>query len=159
MGEPAGTKRHDPLPVFCFKVVVAELGTEAFFKSVSGLKYETEVIPVREGGQNATTFQLLGATKWSNIVLKRGFTKDSGATGMLAWRTKWINHNPPERYAARIATGTITQLDTALKEQATWTFYRAVPVKWEISEFDASKSELAIETLELAHEGITFEAK
>src|SRR4051794_20417934 len=127
MGDPKGTTRNDPLPVFCFKVTISELGAEAFFKSVSGLKYETEVIPVREGGQNATTFQLLGATKWSNIVLKRGFTKDSGAPGMLAWRTRWINHNPPKTVAARISTGTITQLDTALKPQATWTFYRAVP--------------------------------
>jgi len=56
----------------------------------------------------------------------------------------------------RIPTGTITQLDTSLKARAVWTFHNAWPCKWEIAEFDASKSELAIETIELAHDGIMF---
>jgi len=145
-----GATRNDPLPVFCFKVVVSNVGGEAFFKSVGGLRYETETVPVREGGQNATTYHLIGATKWSNIVLKRGFTKDSG---MITWRESWLG-----RAGTRVAEGVITQLDTALNPQAQWTFYNGFPVKWEIGEFDASKSELAIETLEIAHEGISYKA-
>src|SRR4051812_1767050 len=82
-------KRRDPLPVFCFKVVLPGMDGEAFFKSVSGLKYETEILPYREGGNNSTTYQLVGAMKWSNLVLKNGFTKDSAATGLLKWRTDW----------------------------------------------------------------------
>ena len=148
---PQGSTRNDPLPVFCFKVTVAKLGAEAFFKSVSGLKYEMETVPVREGGQNFTTFQLVGTTKWSNIVLKRGFTRDSG---MVAWRQAWLQPG----FGARVEAGTITLLDTALNPKAQWTFYQGIPVKWEVSEFDASKSELAIETLEIAHEGISYNA-
>ncbi|NVB83052.1 MAG: phage tail protein [Kofleriaceae bacterium] len=140
--------RKDPLPVFCFKVSLPGVAGDAFFKSVSGLRSETEVVPVREGGQNATTFQLVGATKWSNIVLKQGFTKDSG---LLAWRNEWLGPRGGKRVG-----GTITLLNTALEGAAEWSFVRGWPVKWEISEFDASKSELAIETLEIAHEGITF---
>src|SRR5690242_20362319 len=49
--------------------------------------------------------------------------------------------------------GSIIQLDTALKPAATWNFVRGWPVKWEIGEFDASKSELAIENLEIADGG------
>jgi phage tail-like protein len=142
--------RKDPLPVFCFKVTFSSgvaSGSEAFFKSVGGIKYEIETVPVREGGQNATTWQLVGATKWSNIILRRGFTKDSG---LLAWRNEWMGR-PGTR-----ATGTIELLDTALTKQASWTFHNGIPVKWEISDFDASKSELAIETLEIAHEGISY---
>lgn len=139
--------RKDPLPVFCFHVQLPGVEGEAFFKSVSGLRYETEVVPVREGGQNLTTFQLVGATKWSNIVLKQGFTKDSG---LLKWRKDWMKPGGANR-----VNGTITQLDTSLKPQMSWKFTRGWPVKWDISEFDASKSELAIETLEIAHEGIT----
>src|SRR6188472_2121314 len=115
-----------PLPVFCFKVELDLPGGrngEAFFKSVSGLRSETEVIPVREGGANDTTFQLVGATKWSNLVLKQGFT---GSSDLLAWREEWM-------FAAkrtRITTGKIIQLDTALTPVATWTFHRGWPVKW-----------------------------
>jgi phage tail-like protein len=143
--------RQDPLPVFCFLVQmnISGYGTmEAFFKSVGGLRMETEVIPVREGGANDTTFQLPGATKWSNIVLKQGFTKSSG---LIAWRQDWIRGK-----MNRIPTGKIVQLDTAGKKQCGWTFHNGWPCKWEISELDASKSELAIETLEIAHDGIEF---
>jgi phage tail-like protein len=145
MGDPK--QRQDPLPVFCFLVKLGNVG-DSFFKSVSGLKFEMETIPQREGGQNYTTYQLIGATKWSNIVLKRGFTKDSK---LIGWRQEWLG-----KPGTRIEAGTITLLDTAMQPKAEWTFYQAFPVKWEISEFDASKSELAIETLELAHEGITY---
>jgi phage tail-like protein len=144
-------KRKDPLPVFCFKVqfkLNAGENADLFFKSVSGIRFETEVVPIRAGGVNNTTFQLPGATKWSNIVLKQGFT---GSSALLDWRQKWI-----EGTMTRIESGLIIQLDTALNERARWTFFNAWPCKWEISEFDATKSELAIETLELAHDGITF---
>ena len=144
-------ERRDPLPVFCFQVQLLKLNGEsngeAFFKSVSGLKYETEVVPVKEGGVNDTTFQLIGSTKWSNIVLKKGFT---GSSSLLDWRRDWL-----EGKGSRI-DGKIIQLNTALTPVATWTFTKGWPAKWEISEFDASKSELAIETLEIAHNGLTF---
>lgn len=143
--------RKDPLPVFCFKVELNIAGGntgEAFFKSVNGLKYETEVVPVREGGVNDTTFQLVGATKWSNIILKQGFT---GSSGLLKWREQWLAGT-----MNRISSGKIIQMDTALKKVATWTFVRGWPTKWELSELDASKSELSIETLEIAHEGLKF---
>lgn len=149
--------RRDPLPVFCFKVdfkLPSGKVADAFFKSVSGLKYETEVVPVREGGQNQTTYQLIGATKWSNLVLKQGFT---GSSSLLDWREEWLKAFSPGGGASfRRVDGTITQLDTALKDVAKWSFRRGWPAKWEISEFDASKSELAIETLEIAHEGLQF---
>ncbi len=144
--------RKDPLTVFCFKVELSLPGGgggEAFFKSVSGLKYETEVVPVREGGANDTTFLLQGATKWSNIVLKQGFT---GSSALLKWREEWLGGK-----MIRIETGKIIQLDTKqLTPVAKWTFVRGWPCKWELSELDASKSELSIETLEIAHEGLKF---
>ena len=140
--------RKDPLPVFCFKVTIAGCDP-AFFKSVSGLKYEMETMQHRELGQNATTYQLFNGTKWSNVTLKQGFTKDSR---LLAWRDEWLDPTQGSRLEVKI-----TLLDTALQQQKSWNLHRAMPVKWEISEFDASKSELAIETIELAHDGIWLE--
>lgn len=141
--------RKDPLPSFCFKVSLGLAGdatADMFFKSVSGLSYETEVFPVPEGGNNATTFQLVGATKWSNIVLKQGFTASSA---VLAWREGWLTGSSRVRQS-----GTITLLDTSLQAKVTWQFYRGWPCKWSLGELDATKSELAIETLEIAHEGL-----
>ena len=142
------TLRNDPLPVFSFWVNIG-LGGEAMFKAVSGLRYETEVVPVRVGGVNNTTYNLVGATKWTNLVLKQGFTKSSA---LITWRQQWMQGKMHRIH------GTITQLDTALQPQAQWTFVRGWPCKWDIAEFDASKSELAIETLEIAHDGLTYKA-
>ncbi|MBP9203167.1 MAG: phage tail protein [Kofleriaceae bacterium] len=143
--------RRDPMPSFCFKVQfeLGDLkdGAEAFFRSVSGLKYETEVIDIRAGGVNNTTFRVPGATKWANIILKRGY---SGTSALLDWKRQWM---APSGRKVR-ASGRIIQLDTALREVSSWRFIEAMPVKWEISDFDASKSEVSIETLELAHHGL-----
>jgi phage tail-like protein len=141
--------RKDPLPVFCFKVQFdfAPAPADAFFKSASGLRYETEVIPVRAGGANDTTYQLPGATKWSNIVLKQGFT---GSSQLLTWRENWLNGTMQRK------NGRIVQLDTSLAEIATWQWFGGWPCKWEMAEFDASKSEVAIETLEIAINRLSF---
>jgi len=153
------TKAVYPLPVFCFKVTLTLEGFkqgEAFFKSVSGLKYETEVVDVKVGGINDTTLKLVGSTKWSNIVLKRGFTGDAT---LLQWRESWlVGVGKKAEYPLVRASGSIQQFDTSLtKCVAQWNFVRAWPVKWECSELDASKNEVAIETLELAHEGLKLE--
>jgi phage tail-like protein len=137
-----------PLPVFCFKINIDALGVnELFFKSVNGLRYETEVVDVRAGGSNDTTFRLRGATKWSNLVFKQGFTK---GTKLLKWRDEWIAGN------CKRSNGSIQLLDTTGATQKTWSFIDGWPCKWEISEFDAGKTELAIETLEIAHHGLKF---
>jgi phage tail-like protein len=144
---PQSGQRRDPLPVYCFKVKivgVAEPNT-AFFKSVSGLKSETEVVDFQEGGQNEFTHRLVGPTKWGNLILKRGFSKDSA---LMDWRQQWVNGTKQRRNVE------IAQLDTKLQEVCVWEFREGWPCKWEMSEFDASKSELAIETLEIAHHGL-----
>ena len=146
--------RMDPLPTFCFLVRFTSLGgtTDTFFKSVSGLRSETEVIPVRAGGANDTTFNLVGSVKWSPIVLKQGFV--SGST-LLAWRQAWLTPGTANMIRSG---GTIIQLDTALTPKAAWKFTRGWPSKWELGEFDASKNELSIETLEICHDGLQIEA-
>ena len=153
---PESQVRRDPFPVYCFKV---EFGNSvgfghddatAFFQSVSGLKYETEVTDFSEGGENRFTHRLVGATKWGNLVLKRGFSK---SFSLIQWRESWLD---PNKKPKRIATGKIIQLDTKLKPVCQWQFKDGWPCKWELSDYDASKSELAIETMEIAHHGLQF---
>jgi phage tail-like protein len=143
--------RRDPLPVFCFFVQIPKLTADnghMFFKSVSGLRYETEIVPVRAGGVNDTTFNLVGGTKWSPLVLKQGFTNGSK---LLEWRQGWLDGSAMTRL-----DGSIIQLDTAMNPMAQWDFKQGWPSKWEMAEFDASKNELAIETLEIAHNGLIY---
>ena len=147
-----GTRR-DPLPVYCFQVTLIGVDNvseaSAFFKTVSGLKYETEVTEFQEGGENRFTHRLVGPTKWSNLVLKRGFSRSAA---LMQWRERWLAPGgPPDRIS-----GKIVQLDTQLTPICSWSFSDGWPCKWELSEMDASKSELAIETLEIAHHGLTF---
>jgi phage tail-like protein len=149
MANTKTTVRKDPLPTFCFLVRFTDLGgvVDTYFKSVSGLRFETEVVPVRAGGANDTTFNLVGATKWAPLVLKQGFCAGSA---LLKWREAWLT---PGSGMVR-SSGTVIQLDTALTPSAAWEFKRAWPSKWDISEFDAGKNELAIETLEIVHDGL-----
>ena len=148
------TPRKDPLPAFCFKVKIDKIGAELFFKSVGGLKVETEVVDYRAGGVNHATYKLVGSTKWSNIVLKRGFT--TAETDLVDWRAKWVKMEPGK---LERSGGTISQLNTKLEEVATWTWVDGWPCKFEVSELDASKNEIVIETLEIAHQGLTFTKK
>src|ERR1051325_2778776 len=100
--------RKDPLAGFCFKVTFTDLPksdiVETYFRSVSGLRYENEVIPLKAGGANNTTFNLVGGMKWSPLVLKQGFTVGSG---LLKWREQWTK----EEGKKIRSSGTIVQLD------------------------------------------------
>ena len=149
------TARQDPLTCFCFKVTLDSIAgpdrAEMYFKSVSGLKYESEVVEYKEGGYNVGARRFVGPAKWSNLVLKKGFT---GTQSLLEWRRLWLEDSTSGRLTR--ATGTITQLKSNFEAVCSWKFLNGWPCKWELSDYDASKSELAIETLEIAHEGLTF---
>jgi phage tail-like protein len=135
---------------FMFQVTIDTELTDpmtGFFKSVGGLSYETEVVDYREGGVNDSTFKLVGATKWANIVLSRGFCGPE----LLKWREDWLKPGAKTRRGGTIKQMSANPNDPPL---ATWTFSRGWPVKWKLSDLDASKSEVSIETLEIAHEGL-----
>jgi phage tail-like protein len=145
-------ERNDPLAAFCFSLQIADVvpdDKKAFFKSVSGLKNETEVVPFREGGLNTHTHQLVGPTKWPNLVLKRGFAK--GGYELLQWRQQWVTEGKLKR-----KQGKVVQYNSAMEAVCHWRFVDGWPCKWEGPDYDAAKTELAIETLEIAHSGLFF---
>lgn len=146
--------RYDPLTAFCFTLEIDGLfgPDQAFFKSVSGLKSETEVVPYREGGLNGHTHQLVGATKWPNLVLKRGFiSSPPWGEKLLIWRQEWTS---ADNKVLRRKRGKVTQLDSRMQPVCHWEFLDGWPCKWEGPDFDSSKSELAVETIEIAHSGL-----
>jgi phage tail-like protein len=123
-----------------------------YFRSCSGLKSESEVQEIAEGGLNTTTHKLIGRTKFPNIVLKKGF---SGAPFTL-WklRQRVLNDIPGREARIKRFNGVIIQKGPGGTE-AKWTFVGGWIAKWEGPEFDASKNEVSIETVEIAHEGLT----
>ena len=130
---------------FHFEVNVPSVGTGRF-RSASGLKVEREVVTLREGGMNEFEHKLIGGVKYSNVVLKQGF-----ADKKLAQIVLGQSKGRPTRYAAAIS---ITQLGPAGKPIAKWTLQEAWICKWEGPEFDASKNDISVETIEIAHHGI-----
>jgi phage tail-like protein len=140
----ATSKRNDPYGRFNFLLEIDGVAT-AGFTEVSGLSTETSVIEYREGSDRWPSRKLPGITKYSNITLKRGITKDRS---LWQWR-KTVMDGATQR-----KNGSVVLLDESRKEIARWNFHDAWPCKWEGSSLDAKSSDVAIETLELAHEDL-----
>jgi phage tail-like protein len=85
--------------------------------------------------------------KYTNIVLKRGWTADDK---LWNWRKQVIDGNTKQ---AR-TTGAIILLDEARNPALRWNFTAGWPSKWEGPALNAKTSEVAIETLEITHEGL-----
>jgi phage tail-like protein len=119
--------------------------TRAAFQECSGFDSTIDVIEYREGGENTTVRKLPGLTKYSNIVLKWGMTDD---TALYDWHRQVVRGDIERK------NGSIVVLNRKGEEVARWNFYRAWPTKWDGPDLNAEGNDVAIETLELAHEGV-----
>src|SRR5208337_3654151 len=143
----ATTTRDDPYAQFNFQVEIDGI-VVAGFSEVSGLTTDTNIIEYREGNENVGTVRKLpGLMKYTNIVLKRGYTVD---TSLWTWRQGVIDG------ATKRCTGVITLLDESRQPALRWNFTAGWPSKWEGPALNAKTSEVAIETLEITHEGIVL---
>lgn len=123
--------------------------TEGIFREVSGLDSETEVIEHRCTGKggNLIVHKVPGALKWSNITLRRGVTDD---TKLQEWRKK-IEDGQVE---ANRKNGSVTLYNPAGEPVAKYTFKNGWPCKFKGPALDSNKNEVAVEELEIAHEGL-----
>ncbi len=138
-------KRNDPYGQFNFLIEIDGV-VKGGFSEASGLTTDTNIIEYREGAeQQGTTRKLPGLMKYNNIVLKRGWTKDKS---LWAWRKKVIDGKTQRN------SGSIVLLDEARNEALRWNFREGWPSKWEGPALNAKTSEVAVETLEIAHEGL-----
>lgn len=134
----------DPYNNFNFLVEIDGI-TRAAFHECSGLDSTIDVIEHREGGENLTPRKLPGMTKYSNIVLKRGITDDNE---LYDWHRKAILGEIERK------NGSIILLDRQGQEKVRWNFVRAWPTKWTGPSLTAEGNDVAIEQLDLAHEGL-----
>ena len=133
------------------------------FKSCGGLKIETSVVELEEGGTNTTTRKLIGRTKYPNIVLKRGLcSSNSELYAMKQWfvddRPGTATSSNPGWQTPNRISGVITQLGPR-GSYMKWRFVNGWVCKWEGPELDATKNEISIETIEIAHEGLMLVEK
>lgn len=144
---PAKAREH-PYAGFNFRVEIDGIATSSFAE-VCGLGSETAVIEYRTGGAHTNmSLKLPGLTTFTNIVLKRGITRD---TALWQWRKSIVDGNLDRR------NGRIVMLDETHNPVLSWSFRNAWPCKLTGPCLDASSNEVAIETLELAHEGLELE--
>ncbi|MEO4006922.1 MULTISPECIES: phage tail protein [unclassified Flavobacterium] len=137
-----------PLAKFSFEVDWG--GTKLGFTEVTGMQIETDVTEYRHGASpDFSKIKMPGLRKFSNITLKRGSFKSDNE--YFTWLNT-INLNTVERRSV-----TISLLDETGAPAITWKVKNAFPVKLQATDLKADASEVAIETLEIAHEGLTIE--
>jgi phage tail-like protein len=100
------------------------------------------VTPYSEGGVTTFQRQVIGVTKWPNIVMKRGLVRDTKFLKTLAKGLRW--------------NAQIIQFGYELEVVCRWAMSNGYLVKWEGPEFDVGKNEIAVESVEWAHEGLVF---
>lgn len=147
------TFRDDPYGAYNFQVIVDGVSDDgasgrAAFTEVSGLEVEIEVIEYRAGNEDTTARKMPGLRKYSNLVLKRGMVGDA-----VFW--DWLREAMDG--SVRRADGAIVLLDESREEVMRWRFRRAWPCRWTGPTLSAGNSEVALETLELCHEGIELD--
>lgn len=137
-----------PIPVFHFTVEwgVSRVG----FTEVSGLTQENQVIEYRDGAFNEySTIKMPGMRKFSNVTLKRGIVKSDNQ--FFKWLST-VKLNTVERRDLIISL-----LNEDHEPVMVWKVMRAFPVKVEGPQLKATGNEVAIESIELAHEGLELQ--
>ena len=130
---------------FRYKVEVDGLEAGGF-SEVTGFDASVDVMEYREGDMVQTPMKIPGLKKYGNITLKQGL---ADSMVLYEWIAEGVNG------AVQRKTITITLLDEEEAPAASWQVINAWPIKYTAPDFNAASSEIAIETLEIAHEGMT----
>ena len=147
--------RDDPYPSYNFQVVVAGISDDGkavkgSFMEVSGLGVEMPGIEYRNGSEDITVRKIPGLKKFTNIVLKWGITGD---LAFWNWVVEGMNGLPHR------TEGSVLMLNENRQEVMRWNFKRGWPCKWTGPGLNAKNNEIAMETLEICHEGIEIDGQ
>lgn len=140
----ATSDRQDPFVAFRFQVRIDGLPV-AGFSSCTGLQLDTDVLDYPEGGENSHLLKFPVRTKVTNIVLKRGIVD----------RTVWDWYYDLTQGTVSLRNGSVVVQDpSGARVVVEWQFDRAFPVKYIGPELNATQNNVAVETLELCHQGL-----
>ena len=136
-----------PLPKFHFEVKWD--GEVMSFQEVSGLDVEAQPIEYRAGDSPIfSAMKMPGLKKYSDVTMKKGVFKSD--TKFWDWFNA-IKMNTVKRMPV-----TISLLDEAGRPDMVWTLTNAWPTKITATDLKSTGDEVAIETIVIAHEGLTI---
>lgn len=141
----ATAQRKDPFRNFRFRVEIDGI-QQAGFTDVSGFDSSVDVIEYREGNEATTVRKLPGLTKYGNVSLKWGITD---SMDLYNWHKEAAAGNIQRKNVSIIV------IDEAGNDKARWDFVQAWPSKYDAPDFSAKGNDIAIESLELVHEGMS----
>ena len=124
-----------------FRIEIDGIGGASFVRC-RGLGARAEVVLVAEGGAPGPR-PLPGDVLWDPLVLERGWVQDS-----RLW--EWFESREPRG-------GRIELLGGGGEPAGRWSFHRGWPCRWSGPSFDAERDEIALEVLEIVHEGLRWE--
>jgi phage tail-like protein len=115
------------------------------FTECTGLEMSLEIKDYEEGGNNAGVLKFPTRVKWSNITLKKGV---GSGTALWDWHYGFVEGSGRRR------DGVIMLMDDLSVPNHIWYFKRGLPIKYTGPSMNASQNNVAIEAIEIAHEGI-----
>jgi phage tail-like protein len=157
--------RNDPIPAYNFRInlfdsassgaaAVASIALTplvvnplAGFSECTGLEMTLETEDYEEGGNNGTVLKFPKRAKWGEITLKKGITRRSDLFDWYYGFTQGIT---------RRKDGIIILMNEKHEPHTVWSFRRGLPVKYVAPQLNAQQSNVAIETLTIAHEGLSL---
>jgi phage tail-like protein len=140
------TERKDPSTVFLFHVEIEGL-LVAGFTEVQGLQALIDVHTFQEGGVNDYEHHFIERVRYPPLVLKRGFTSSNE---LWDWFLGYTRGKISRK------DGSIIMLNESGDETCRWNFFGSYPVKWIGPELKSTTSEVAVETVEIVHNGLTM---
>src|SRR6516164_8273263 len=147
--------RDDPYPAYAFEVVLTGISDDGkavkgSFMEVSGLGVEIPGIEYRNGSEDITMRKMPGLIKYSNVTAKLGVTGD---LAFWNWGVSAMNG------VVQRTEGAVILLNENRQEVMRWNFKRAWPCKFICPSLNAKNNEIAIETLEICHEGLEVDGQ
>ncbi len=122
------------------------------WSTCKGLEFTCKVHKIREGGEYGFEHIMFADVSYSTIKLERAMDRVT-STQLRTWLSTELSNPPGTQIFGAGKTATITLLDAAWSPVTTWTLRGVYPRAWSGPNFDASTSKVAIERLELDHEG------
>ncbi len=144
---PTGT-RVDPFRTFNFRLEIDGL-TVGSFRECSGLAADGNSIDYREGTDLPRSVRkLIGLQTYPNVTFKRGYTTN---TELWDWYKNIVNGISDRR------NGSVILMDEQRQDVMRWSLENMWIKKIEAPTFNATANEVAVESVELVHEGLTLE--